>query len=80
MTLDEFEKLKMRVSDARRVADRAAGAAAELKKRLKTEFGCDDLAAAKSKLKKLERETAGLQKEFEIAARAFEKEYPDDRA
>ena len=80
MTLADYEKLKTRAADARTAADRAAGAAAQLRERLKTEFGCDGLRTAKRKLRELEKAAAGLNTAFETAARAFEKEYPDDRA
>jgi seryl-tRNA synthetase len=77
MTLAEFEKLKTRVEDAQRIADRAAGAAAQLKKRLADEYGCDGLKAAKRKLKELERAVAELETEFETALAAFENENPE---
>lgn len=80
MTLEEYEQLKERAEDSRRTADRAAGAAAQLKKRLRDEFGCNGLKDAKRKLREMERAAEILETKFEAAVAAFENEYPETPA
>ena len=71
MNLSDFEKLKTRVDSARRNADRAAGAYAELKKQLQKEFGCESTDAARRLLKRLTAETDEREKEFTAALEKF---------
>lgn len=77
MNLSDFENLKSRVDTARRNADRAAGAYAELKKQLQKEFGCDSTRAAHSLLKRLEAQTDEREREFTAALEEFEKSCPE---
>lgn len=74
MNLEEFEKLKETAAAAQRNADRAAGATGELQKRLRREFGCKSVSAAKRLLKKMDTELAALEKSADARLRAFEAE------
>jgi hypothetical protein len=77
MRLDEFERLKRRVADGLRRADRAAGAEQELQARLRKKYGCRTLDDARRLLKKLERRAADLERELETKAQEFEDDYEE---
>jgi predicted nucleic acid-binding Zn-ribbon protein len=78
MKIEEFERLKRRVDDANETAARAAGAASELKKRLKREFGVDSVTAARAELKKMETAAAELERKFQSTLTKFERDYSDE--
>lgn len=71
--LKEFTRLQKKVEEDRQEADRAAGALAEIMKRLKKEFNCPTLAAAKKMLKKLTKQAGVVDLEYEEKIKAYKK-------
>lgn len=76
MNLNKFERLRKRIKEVQREADKAAGALAEVKKRL-AEYGCKTVVEAKKLLKKKRAESVKLHDEFDSELEAFEKEFGD---
>ena len=76
--LKRYVDLKRKVEQAQQNADRADGALEQVTKRLKNEFGCPTLAAAKKKLKLLEKQEERALTEFENAVEEFEEEWSDE--
>lgn len=77
MDLDEYKNLKERAEQAKREADRAAGALEQTMTRIKTEFGCATLKEARAKLAKLEVEENELGREFDTKLQAFSTKWKD---
>lgn len=75
MNLRKFTKLRERLETLRRDEQRAAGARDQLLLRLKTEFGCDSVQAAKKLLAKLEADSDRENGEFQTALKEFEVKY-----
>lgn len=75
--LDDFEALKRRVADATRKRDMAAGELAAAEARLRDEFGCRDLTAAKRLLAKLENDERALARDYADARAAFDAKFAD---
>jgi len=69
--LKEYTQLKKKVEEDRKEADRAEGALAEIMKRLKDEFGCSTIAAAKKKRKKLKKQAEEIEAEYEQQITAY---------
>ena len=76
--LQDVIELKKKVDAMRRDADRAAGALDETMKRLKDEFGCDTIKAAKQKVWDLKRADAGAKDAFSLAFASIKKEFDDE--
>lgn len=68
MDLKEFQKRRAEVEQARRKADRLAGALDQFTERLNTEFGCSSVEKAEELLEEME-------KEAEQQAKALNKEW-----
>ena len=77
MDLREYTDLKNKVEALRRKAERAQGAYEQLLKRLKDEFGCDSLDAARALLNKTEREVKKAKERFEQAKTEFEQNWQE---
>ena len=60
VTAEELTRLKSSIERKREEASRLKGEAAAHRRRLKDEFGCKDLKAAKVKLAKLEKQEKAL--------------------
>lgn len=75
IALDDFQALQRRVEAARQNRDRAAGAIASLRERLRREYGVETDDDADAKLAKLERREADAADEYLDAKRAFEAKY-----
>ncbi len=73
--LEEFQELKRLVVEKQSEADKAAGALAEILKRLRKEFKCKTLKEAKAKLGELNQTEERIQKKFELKLRKFKKKY-----
>lgn len=71
----KVRKLLARVEGVSREADRAAGAKAQLLKRLQEEYGCASLEEAEKLLEKKEKELAKLGDEFDRDFAAFEQKW-----
>jgi len=71
-------KMKARVSDAKEEKARAEGALTSAMQRLKTEFGCVTVAAAKKQQAKLETEIDTLTTEYENGIEQLEKDHEWD--
>lgn len=56
MDLQEFQKRRAEVEQARRKADRLAGALDQFTERLNTEFGCSSVEKAEELLEEMEKE------------------------
>lgn len=77
MDHNEYSRLKKIAENARAERERAQGALDTNLKRLKSEFGCNNLDAAEKKLAKLRQEATAARADFEEAARAFREDYGD---
>lgn len=75
--LREFEQLKQQQAKHQREADRAEGELRHLNAELKSEFGCDNVKAGQSLLKKLEKELTEAEKEYEQKIEAFRRDYKE---
>jgi len=73
--LKKYMALKSKVEEAQQEANKAEGALEEITKRLKKEFGCADLVAAKRKLKLLKKQKQKIETEFEEAMEEFEEKW-----
>lgn len=73
--LEKFEDLKQKEKEARTEADKAKGALETYRTRLKEEFGCFTMSAAKKKLKKLQKDLKETESEFKEALDAFTEEW-----
>ena len=73
----EYERLKARVDEITRERDRSAGALAELKKRIKDEFGVSTEEQARKLQAKLDAEVEQLSKEFAKAKEELDKKWGD---
>ena len=63
--VEEFEKLKKRVEDCRRKADKAAGARDQTLQTIKDEFGCDGIEEAREKLEELKEDLENKKAEYD---------------
>jgi predicted transcriptional regulator len=75
--LERYKQLSDKVEKLQRDHDRAEGALSQLMARLKSEFGCDTLADAERKLKKLDKEASVKEKEFYEAMDEFEADWKE---
>lgn len=73
--LRDYILLKEKVEEAQSKADKAEGALNEVLKTIKKEFGCKSLKEAKVKLKKLKKEEAKAEEEFDKAMTEFEEKW-----
>jgi hypothetical protein len=64
-------ELREQLEGLERDQARLEGASQEILRRLKEEHGCSSLAEGRKKLAKLDKEAAGLEKEFEKALEEF---------
>jgi len=77
MDLKEYERLKTKVDRLQREADRAAGIRDEKMGRLKEEFGCKSLDAARKLLKTVEQETEEAEAGYAEALEEFKEKWGD---
>lgn len=77
--LSEFEALKRQADKARREADRAQGAVAQLKEQLESEYGCKSVKAAEKLSEKILTELAALEEEFDEKFAEFKSEFAERR-
>jgi len=75
MKADEYLKLQERAKRYQRNADEAAGQLQQLLKRLKEEFGCDDVEQAKALLNELNESIPVLERKVKKGTEKFEKRY-----
>lgn len=75
--LDNYPRLKRRVDELVAEAAEAKGAVKEIERRLKEEYKCNDLAAAKLLLKRLGRKRQRLLDEYLAAKKAFESKWEE---
>lgn len=73
--MDDYEKLKREVEEARRSQARAEGALAEVMNRIKKEFGCENLTKAEMLLAKLKKKELSAAELYERAKKEFEKKW-----
>lgn len=72
---DDYKELQETVAAARTSADKAQGALDELNKRLRTDYGCKNLAEAEKKLRTLRSEAEIAKEAFDKQMAAYEKEW-----
>jgi predicted nucleic acid-binding Zn-ribbon protein len=77
ISLDRYKQLADKVEKLQRDHDRAEGALSQLMGRLDTEFGCDTLDVAEKKLKKLQKDAASKEAEFDAALDEFEADWKE---
>ena len=77
ITEQEYRKLKQDVEDAKNEASRARGALDTVLARLKEEFECEDLEAAKKKLVQLRKEATEAEESFQELAAAYQEKWHD---
>lgn len=77
LSIEEFRALQQQVDRHKRERDQAAGALEELLKRLKAEFGCDDLKQAKKLLAELQAEAERLEAKYKTRLTKFVREWGD---
>lgn len=75
MTTDELLQLKRRIEQAKTDSSRAAGAEEQLLKRLKEEFGCDSIEAAKQRLDELDQDVVTQEQEFLASLAEFKERF-----
>lgn len=63
--LSELAELKKEAEQARREADKAAGALEQLHQRLQDDFGCASVDEARKELVRLEKEEKALLRQYE---------------
>lgn len=73
--LEEFQRLKSRIAEKQREADKAQGALDEIMKQLKEDFGCDSLEEAREMLNRLEAKEQALAAKFIKRLRAYKKKF-----
>ena len=76
-SINELERMKTAVQNAKDASSRASGALDQIMKRLKAEFQCDTLEEAHKLLTKLERDTTKAAENFDRAMATFKKDHPD---
>jgi hypothetical protein len=79
MAVDEakFRRLKEKAETARAARDKAAGQLEATMDRLKNEFQCQTVAAAKKKASELKREAAAAEKDYNKAVASFEEAWDE---
>lgn len=77
MMFDDLEQLKRKVEQLKTDRDKAEGAYQQLLSRIKEEYGCDSLKAAKVKLVELEEKEREWAVKATTAKKAFEEKYRD---
>lgn len=77
ITVKEYQRLKEAVEQKEKEVQRAQGAYDEGLKRLKTEFGCEDVQQAKEKLARLEQKEKDAFESFETKLEQFKKDFGD---
>lgn len=75
---DKYLELKKQVDAAQKKADKAQGAYDQIKKQLKSEFGCSSIVEAEKLLKKLNKQEKELGKEFDDAYQRYTKEWDNE--
>lgn len=75
---EKFDKLRAIAEKARTERDKAEGLLEAAKQRLKEEFGCKDLKAAKKLAAELDAEATDAEEAYETALAAFEEEWGDE--
>lgn len=78
MNEDQFRRIQREVTDAKADADRAQGALDQLIERLKQEFDCDDLKAAKKLLLELRTKRDAAEESFQKAIKDYERKWKRD--
>ena len=73
--LKQYNQLKEQVEAAQRKADKAQGALDTTMERLKKEFGCSTISAAKKKLATLDKKEKNLKEEMDEAIEDFEEKW-----
>lgn len=74
-TIEEYKRLKKKADKLKQEADEAAGAFNQIMQDLRKEYKVNSLEDAKKLLKKMEKEEARLQKEFDEAMADFEEKW-----
>ena len=69
--LKEYSKLKDKVDAAQQKASKAEGALGQVKKQLKSDFGCSSLPEANKKLKQLKKQEQKIDSEYDEAVENF---------
>lgn len=75
----KYERLIEICDEKRRAYDRACGSYDTTLNRIKTEFGCDTIDAAKALLEKMQRGTDKKRAAYETELAKFMEAYPDVR-
>ena len=75
ITEESYKRLKREVEEAKSEASRAQGALDQLLTRLKEEFECDTLEAAKKALAELGRKKEEAQEKFEKAMKSYQEKW-----
>lgn len=75
-----FKRLRQQVEEAKAEAERAQGARDQLTKRLKEEFNCTDVKAARTLLSTLQVQYREKEKELEKGLTAYEKKWKGEEA
>lgn len=78
VSVSRWEALKRRLEQDRKDAERAEGALTQIKRDLKTEFGCKSIEEAEQLLKKMEKELQADEKELEAKMEEIEEQYSDN--
>ena len=75
ISVKEYQRLKDEVDTKQREADRASGAFDEAVKKLKSEFGVENIEEAKELLAKLEKQETEAAEAFDKKLKEFEDEF-----
>lgn len=74
----EYTQIQEKLESAKQQKDKAEGALGQIMNRLKKEFDCPTLVAAKNKLKKLRGQKETAEQTRDKAVKTFRKDWPDE--
>jgi predicted nucleic acid-binding Zn-ribbon protein len=78
ISVSRYEALKRRIEQERKEAERAEGAIAQIKRDLRSGFGCKTIEDAEQMLKRLERDVQADEKELQAKIEELEEKYGDE--
>jgi predicted nucleic acid-binding Zn-ribbon protein len=78
ISVSRYEALKRRIEQERKEAERAEGAIAQIKRDLRSGFGCKTIEDAEQLLKRLERDVQADEKELQAKIEELEEKYGDE--
>lgn len=78
VSVSRYESLKRRIEQDSKDAERAQGAIAQIKRDLRSGFGCKSIEDAEILLRKMEKELQADEKTLEAKVEELEEKYGDE--